>query len=99
VKNVQIFEADEFSHCAGHYLGEINVLHPFREPKQGNGRTQREFISQVADKAGYHIAWIKVSRDEKAGEMVLHHRRCLGIDVAELHGRVVEIRYTHGEAG
>jgi len=32
---------DKFSKRAGHFLGEINVLHPFRE---GNGRTQREFL-------------------------------------------------------
>lgn len=31
-------DIDNFSQRAGHYLGEINVLHPFRE---GNGRAQR----------------------------------------------------------
>jgi cell filamentation protein len=36
---------DEFSLRAGHYLGELNVLHPFRE---GNGRSIREFMSQLA---------------------------------------------------
>ena len=30
-----------------YYLSEINALHPFRE---GNDRTQRAFISQVAAK-------------------------------------------------
>lgn len=33
-----------------HYLSELNVLHPFRD---GNGRTQRIFISQLAQRAGY----------------------------------------------
>ncbi|MFC3658458.1 Fic family protein [Xanthomonas hyacinthi] len=28
-------DADEFSKRAGHYLGEINVLHPFREGTAG----------------------------------------------------------------
>ena len=32
------------------YLSELNVLHPFRE---GNGRTIREFIRQLAFKNGY----------------------------------------------
>lgn len=32
------------------YLSELNVLHPFRE---GNGRTIREFIRQLAYKNGY----------------------------------------------
>lgn len=33
-----------------YYLAELNVLHPFRE---GNGRTLREFIRQLALKNGY----------------------------------------------
>lgn len=37
-----------------HYLAEINAVHPFRE---GNGRTQRAFIRQLAADAGYRIAW------------------------------------------
>jgi cell filamentation protein len=43
-----------FSHRAAHYLGELNALHPFRE---GNGRTQREFMSHLAQATGYYIAW------------------------------------------
>ena len=34
------------------YLSELNVLHPFRE---GNGRTNREFIRQLALKNGYTL--------------------------------------------
>lgn len=33
-----------------YYMSELNVLHPFRE---GNGRTIREFIRQLAYKNGY----------------------------------------------
>ena len=33
-----------------YYMSELNVLHPFRE---GNGRTIREFIRQIALKNGY----------------------------------------------
>lgn len=36
------------------YLGEINALHPFRE---GNGRTQRIFIGQLAAGHGLKIRW------------------------------------------
>jgi cell filamentation protein len=43
-----------FSNRAAHYLGELNALHPFRE---GNGRTQREFLSHVAHANNYYIAW------------------------------------------
>ena len=35
-----------------HYLSEINAFHPFRE---GNGRAQRIFISQLSQAAGYQL--------------------------------------------
>nr|WP_173051583.1 Fic family protein [Bartonella sp. TT0105] len=54
-------DADEFSQRAGYYMGEINALHPFRE---GNGRTQREFIGQLAREAGYNINWDGITREE-----------------------------------
>ncbi|AQX31595.1 Fic/DOC family protein [Bartonella schoenbuchensis] len=54
-------DANEFSQRAGYYMGELNALHPFRE---GNGRTLREFIWQLAREAGYHIDWDRVERQE-----------------------------------
>lgn len=44
-----------------YYLSEINVLHPFRE---GNGRTQRLFISYLANVAGYEVDYSKVTPKE-----------------------------------
>ena len=44
-----------------HYYSEINVLHPFRE---GNGRTQRTFFSQLAAVEGYHFAWERIDADK-----------------------------------
>jgi cell filamentation protein len=41
-------------------LAEVNALHPFRE---GNGRTQRAFLSQLARDAGYGLRWEHVDRD------------------------------------
>jgi cell filamentation protein, protein adenylyltransferase len=46
---------------AAHYLAEINAAHPFRE---GNGRTQREFIRELALKAGFRLNWNGMSREE-----------------------------------
>jgi cell filamentation protein len=46
---------------AGYCLGEINAAHPFRE---GNGRTQREFIRQLCLRAGFPVDWNAVSPDE-----------------------------------
>jgi cell filamentation protein len=44
-----------------HYYSEINILHPFRE---GNGRTQRVFFSQLVAQAGYRLAWERLDPDE-----------------------------------
>lgn len=43
---------DEFCKKAADLFGDINALHPFRE---GNGRTQREFIYHLAKNAGYEL--------------------------------------------
>jgi cell filamentation protein len=53
-------DQDAFADRAAHYMAEINVLHPFRE---GNGRTQREFVRQVAQNAGYDLDWSRVETD------------------------------------
>ena len=42
----------ELANRLAYYLSELNVLHPFRE---GNGRTNREFIRQLALKNGYTL--------------------------------------------
>ena len=46
--------ADRLADRLTHYLAEINAVHPFRE---GNGRTQRAFVGQLAAQAGCHLAW------------------------------------------
>ena len=49
---------------AGHVadiLGSLNAVHAFRE---GNGRTQREFVRELAHKNGDWIDWSKVPREE-----------------------------------
>jgi len=50
-----------FSARAGFYLSEINAIHPFRE---GNGRTQREFLRQLGAAAGYSLDWRNITRDQ-----------------------------------
>lgn len=44
-----------------YYFSDINALHPFRE---GNGRSQREFIRTLALHIGYVINFAKVSKEE-----------------------------------
>lgn len=50
---------DAFVSRLAHYLGEINAAHPFRE---GNGRVQRLFCTQLAEQAGYFIAFETVDQ-------------------------------------
>ena len=52
---------NDFCERAAHYLGEINALHPFRE---GNGRTQREFIRNLAENNEFSLSWANVDRTE-----------------------------------
>jgi cell filamentation protein len=59
------------------YLGEINAVHPFRD---GSGRTQREFIRELAVGNGLTIDWGQVSREE----MIEASRRSLRTDNAGL---------------
>lgn len=47
----------ELANALAYYISELNVLHPFRE---GNGRTIREFIRQLALKNGYTLNLKKV---------------------------------------
>jgi cell filamentation protein len=52
---------EKFASRGAEILGTLNAVHAFRE---GNGRTQREFVRELAHKNGYWIDWNKVSREE-----------------------------------
>jgi len=54
-------EPKVFAHRLAHYLSEINAIHPFRE---GNGRVQRLFISQLAEHAGYYLDYSALDQAE-----------------------------------
>ncbi|MDL2248643.1 Fic family protein [Tyzzerella sp. OttesenSCG-928-J15] len=54
-------DPDEMPERLAYYLGELNALHPFRE---GNGRTQREFINTLAQHNGYEIDFSKISQEQ-----------------------------------
>lgn len=53
-------EVEQFSAKIAYYMSELNMIHPFRE---GNGRTIREYIRQLALKAGYIIDWSRLDHD------------------------------------
>lgn len=69
VKQNYLCNLDEaaFSKGAGTIIGDINLVHPFRE---GNGRTQLQYLQQLGIKAGHIIRlseidpkqWIEASK-------------------------------------
>ncbi|WP_303997422.1 Fic family protein [Megamonas hypermegale] len=52
---------EEFCRELAELFGDLNILHPFRE---GNGRTEREFIYHLAKNAGYELDLTKLSKAE-----------------------------------
>ena len=54
-------EPKAFASRLAHFLSEINAIHPFRE---GNGRVQRLFISQLAEQAGYPLDFSALDQAE-----------------------------------
>lgn len=54
-------DADSLSKRLAHYLSEINALHPFRE---GNGRVQRIFISQLSQSAGFQLDYSDLEQEQ-----------------------------------
>jgi cell filamentation protein len=64
---------EPFARRMAYYMGELNVLHPFRE---GNGRTLREYVRHLAERAGHTISWEGVSS-----------REMVDASIAAYHGR------------
>lgn len=64
---LQGLSREEFVDNAAKIIGDLNYAHPFRE---GNGRTQKEYLEQLSERAGHPIdvsllhgkAWIEASR-------------------------------------
>jgi len=67
---LRALDAATFSLRAAYYLGEINAIHPFRE---GNGRTQREFVRQLALQAGHKISWGGISQAQNVEASIASH--------------------------
>jgi cell filamentation protein len=57
---LQGLEREQLVERLTYYYAEINAVHPFRE---GNGRTQRAFLTRIAKGAGYPIAWARLDAE------------------------------------
>ena len=63
-------DAEMFANRAAYFLSELNAAHPFRE---GNGRTQREFIRELGLKVGHYIDWRATTAEEMTEASRLSH--------------------------
>ncbi len=80
-------EPRKFASRAAFYLGEINAIHPFRE---GNGRTQREFVRQLALAAGHPLSWAGFTQEEMVAASIQSHMRGDNSQLASLLERALE---------
>lgn len=70
-------EKEIFIKRLAYYFAEINALHPFRE---GNGRSQREFIRSLALHNGYIVSFAEISSED----MVKASRKSFLCDYEEM---------------
>ncbi|MGH3719976.1 MAG: Fic/DOC family protein [Pseudonocardiaceae bacterium] len=54
-------DRSEFLNGLAEAIGDVNAVHPFRE---GNGRTQRVFFSQLARDAGHPLDWRRLDAQQ-----------------------------------
>jgi cell filamentation protein len=60
--------AEDFARASANIVGDVNYVHPFRE---GNGRTQLQYLKQLAQQAAHSLdltkldraAWLPASRE------------------------------------
>jgi len=58
--HLQGLSQEEFAKKSAKIFADLNTIHPFRE---GNGRVQREFMSQLAQQAGHSLDFSVVSHN------------------------------------
>lgn len=79
-------DSQGFCERAAYFLGEMNAIHPFRE---GNGRVQREFLRELALKAGYELAWDLVSKEEMLAASVASFQEGSSAGLARLLKKII----------
>jgi cell filamentation protein len=62
---------EQFIGQLAEFLADVNALHPFRD---GNGRVQRAFFSQLAHDAGHHIDWVRMDPARNVTTSAAAHR-------------------------
>lgn len=86
---------DQFIGQAAEFLADVNAMHPFRE---GNGRTQRAFFSQLAHDAGHHIDWVRMDPVRNNAASAAAHQGDLG-PMAAMLGDLIDLPHPPGPPG
>ncbi|KEP67799.1 hypothetical protein DL1_20395 [Thioclava dalianensis] len=76
-------DREVFAEAATEVLSNLNYVHPFRE---GNGRTQRAFMEQLAERAGHNLNFSGVTGERNDAASVAAH----GGDNEQLHRIISE---------
>jgi cell filamentation protein len=87
VRFLRGLSASDFAREAAIIIGDVNYVHPFRE---GNGRTQMQYLKQLASKAGHDLdferikpnAWLEASKASFATDYSLMAEAIRGAIVA-----------------
>lgn len=67
---------ERFAERAADLMAELNDVHPFRE---GNGRTQRAFVEQLAQAVGYDLDFTVISKERMiVASIAAHDQNDLG---------------------
>jgi cell filamentation protein len=86
---------EQFIGKVAEFRADVNAMHPFRE---GNGRTQRAFFSQLAHDAGHHVDWVRLDPDRDNAASAAAHHGDLGPMTAML-ADLIDLPHPPGPAG
>jgi cell filamentation protein len=86
---------EQFIGRTAEFFADVNALHPFRE---GNGRAQRAFFSQLAHDAGHHIDWIRMDPDRNTAASAAAHQGDLA-PLSEMLSDLIDRPHPPGPVG
>ncbi|MFB4349788.1 Fic/DOC family protein [Microbacterium sp. CR_7] len=82
----EVLTNPEFVSRSAEFLARLNYMHPFRE---GNGRTQRAFLNDVASLKGRAFDWRSVTPEENTAASKASHESGTGEPFISLFTRIV----------
>jgi cell filamentation protein len=77
--------AAAFAQAAGPIIGDLNYVHPFRD---GNGRTQLQYLDQLADQAGHPLDLTRLNAERWLAASRAAHLGDYGLMAAEIGGAI-----------